>query len=166
MTGAGPVAVISDLGILHHAVVSRPLFIALRARAANGSSDRLPVDGVVQSLPHVKVAECRDLDSAGVNFTELKYSFETALPLSYDFYLYFGYSGYRMLTGGDNTAQNVEGPFLGLGTRLFRARGPDLRAGSELDYSRRCARAHRRPRAQKRPPRPSGGRDILRRRRV
>ena len=59
--------------------------------------------------------------SYGVNFSELKYSFETALPLSYDFYLYFGYGGYRMLTGGDNTAQNVEGPFLGLGTRLFRA---------------------------------------------
>ncbi len=59
--------------------------------------------------------------SYGVNFGELKYSFETALPLSYDFYLYFGYGGYRMLQNGTNTAQNVEGPFLGLGTRLFRA---------------------------------------------
>ncbi len=58
--------------------------------------------------------------SYGLNFSELKYSFETSVPLSYDFYAYFGYSGYRMLQG-QNSAQNVEGPFIGLGTRLFRA---------------------------------------------
>jgi hypothetical protein len=58
--------------------------------------------------------------SFGVNFAELKYSFETSIPISYDFYMYMGYGGYRMLQSG-NSAQNVEGPFIGLGTRLFRA---------------------------------------------
>jgi hypothetical protein len=63
--------------------------------------------------------------SYGVGFSELKYSFEVALPLSHDFYTYFGYGGYRMLKSTTTTTQNVEGPFLGLGTRLFRG-GPAL----------------------------------------
>jgi hypothetical protein len=58
--------------------------------------------------------------SFGVNYGELKYSFEGSLPLSHDFYAYFGYGGYRMLTNTTTTVQNVEGPFIGLGTRLFR----------------------------------------------
>ena len=59
----------------------------------------------------------------GVSFGELKYSFETTLPLSHDFYTYFGYGGYRMLRNTTTTVQNVEGPFLGFGARLFRGGG-------------------------------------------
>ncbi|MBV9104315.1 MAG: hypothetical protein JO060_12050 [Candidatus Eremiobacteraeota bacterium] len=58
--------------------------------------------------------------SFDVSFSELKYSFEGSLPLSHDFYAYFGYGGYRMLKNTTSTVQNVEGPFLGFGTRLFR----------------------------------------------
>jgi hypothetical protein len=63
--------------------------------------------------------------SFGINFSELKYSFEVALPLSHDFYTYFGYGGYRMLKNSTTSVQNIEGPFLGFGTRLFRG-GPAL----------------------------------------
>ncbi len=55
-----------------------------------------------------------------VKFAQLKYTVESSLPLSRDFYTYFGYGGYRMLAG-TNSAENVEGPYLGIGTRLFRA---------------------------------------------
>ena len=54
-----------------------------------------------------------------VHFSQLKYSVETSLPLTRDFYAYGGYGGYRMLTG-TSSVQNVEGPYVGLGTRLFR----------------------------------------------
>ncbi|HEY1654515.1 MAG TPA: hypothetical protein VGF86_05325 [Candidatus Tumulicola sp.] len=57
--------------------------------------------------------------SFGVRFSQLKYSAEASLPLSRDFYAYFGYGGYRMLVG-TNSSQNVEGPYAGIGTRLFR----------------------------------------------
>jgi hypothetical protein len=55
-----------------------------------------------------------------VSFGQLKYAFEFSLPLSHDFYTYFGYGGYRMLKNTTATAQNIEGPVLGVGTRLFR----------------------------------------------
>ncbi|MGA8535563.1 MAG: hypothetical protein WB615_15755 [Candidatus Tumulicola sp.] len=55
-----------------------------------------------------------------VKFAQLKYSVESSLPLSRDFYTYFGYGGYRMLVG-TNSSENVEGPYIGFGTRLFRA---------------------------------------------
>lgn len=55
-----------------------------------------------------------------VKFAQLKYSVESSLPLSRDFYTYFGYGGYRMLAG-TNSSENVEGPYIGFGTRLFRA---------------------------------------------
>lgn len=56
-----------------------------------------------------------------VSLGQLTYAFEGSLPLSHDFYTYFGYGGYRMLKNTTTTVQNIEGPFLGLGTRLFRA---------------------------------------------
>jgi hypothetical protein len=55
-----------------------------------------------------------------VKFAQLKYSVESSLPISRDFYTYFGYGGYRMLVG-TNSSENVEGPYIGFGTRLFRA---------------------------------------------
>jgi hypothetical protein len=55
-----------------------------------------------------------------VKFAQLKYSVESSLPISRDFYTYFGYGGYRMLVG-TSSSENVEGPYIGFGTRLFRA---------------------------------------------
>lgn len=54
-----------------------------------------------------------------VKFSQLKYTVETSLPLTRDFYTYFGYSGYRRLVG-TSSSENVEGPYIGLGARLFR----------------------------------------------
>ncbi len=55
-----------------------------------------------------------------VRFSQVKYTAEASLPLSRDFYAYFGYGGYRMLSGL-NSSENVEGPYIGIGTRLLRA---------------------------------------------
>lgn len=55
-----------------------------------------------------------------VRFAQLKYSVESALPIDDALYAFFGYGGYRMLVG-TNSAENVEGPYVGLGTRLDRS---------------------------------------------
>lgn len=54
-----------------------------------------------------------------VKSSQLKYTVESSLPLTRDLYTYFGYGGYRMLTGTTST-ENIEGPYIGLGARLFR----------------------------------------------
>lgn len=70
----------------------------------------------VQTDPHSS-----DLgQSFPVRFSQLKYTVESALPIDDALYAFFGYGGYRMLSGFTSN-ENVEGPYVGLGTRLDRS---------------------------------------------
>lgn len=72
--------------------------------------------------------------SYNLNYGGVKISAESALALAHGLYLYFGYSGYVILQSATSAkeTERVTGPFVGIGTRLFRAGG----AGDEPDVTR------------------------------
>jgi len=79
-------------------------------------------------------ASPNDGKSFAVHNGGLKLDFESSLPLSRNFYFYFGYNGYVFLQSGTaaTETERVTGPFIGVGTRLLRE-GP---AAAEPDTTK------------------------------